>query len=285
MGGLWCSHPGPPSVPSRLDPGDSRLEGTYPTVGGCRLGCSPAGSSCGQGDSPCPAGTGGGTWLPNHPLLQGNRDLAMLAHVERERGEGLRAPLQGGGAALPAGVSSSLNSYPIRQQLSPQLPIDPGRVTMTGREVAQGCWPCRVLMVYPWWVVCRCSHSRWCSTCRPQCSHCRCHTAPGRAPRSPAAPRGTRQASLQHGGSLVTVRSVAVLGFCPQSCSWHGLSLHPVPVLCFHLPSHSTIMTSVTSLTPLPVSPSETSHSQYGVSAGSWSGEGKPFLWLQQHAV
>lgn len=35
-----------------------------------------------------------------------------------------------------------------------------------------------------------------------------------------------------------------MLGFCPQSCSWHGLSLHPVPVLCFHLLSHSTIMTS-----------------------------------------
>lgn len=231
------------------------------TVGGCRPSCSPAGSICGQGNSPCPAGRGGDTWLPDHPLLQGDRDLATLAHEERQRGEGLRAPLQGGGAALPTGVSSSLSSCPIGQQLSPQLPIAPRRVTVTRREVAQKSWPCRVLMVYPWWVVCRCGHSRWCSTCRPQCSHCRCHTAPGRAPRSPAAPWGTHQASLQHGGSLVTVRSVAVLGFCPQSRSWHGFSLRPVPVLHLHLPSQSSIMTPVTSLTPIPTSPSETSHS------------------------
>lgn len=113
-GALWRAHPGPPSAPSRLDPGGSRLEGTYPTVGGRRPSCSPAGSTSGHGDNPYPAGTGGGTCLPDHALLQGDRDLATLAHVEREMGEGLRAPLQGGGAALPAPLdSSSVRSFQL----------------------------------------------------------------------------------------------------------------------------------------------------------------------------
>lgn len=249
---MWCSCPGPPLSPPGWTQEGAGWRGLYSPVGGRRPSCSPAGSTSGQGDCPCPAGMGGGTWLPDHPLLQGDRDLAMLAHMER-RGEGLRAPLQGGGAAPPAGVSSSLSSCPIGQQLSPQLPIARRRVTVTGREGAQGSWSHRVPMVYPWWAVCRHDHSQWCSTCRPQCSHCQCHTAPGRAPRSPAALWGTRQASLQYGGSLVTGKRAAVLGFCPQSCSWCSLGLHPVPVLRLHLPSPSTTMTSVTILTPTPV--------------------------------
>lgn len=129
-GALWCSHPGSHSVPSRLGPGGSNC--VYLSVGGSRPGCSPAGSTSGQGDNPCPAGTGGGTWLPDHPLLQGDRDLATLADAERGRGEGLRVLLQDGGAALLAGTSFSLSSCPIGQQLGPQLPIAPGRVMVTG---------------------------------------------------------------------------------------------------------------------------------------------------------
>lgn len=88
----------------------------------------------------------------------------------------------------------------------------------------QGLAPPWHWRLYPRWVLCRCVRSRWSSISSPPGSRCRCHTAPGRAPGSPAAPRGTHRALLQDSVPEHHAQP------CPQ---WdHGLGAHPAPPSC-----------------------------------------------------
>lgn len=122
MGGLGVPHPGahwPPCFHFRLeplqgrdlhhapgcwDPGGGRLGGSYPTVGGHMPGRSPAGSTSGWVDNPCPAGTVGGTRLLGHHQSWGDRAQDALEHARRGRSEGPipagKLSLQGEGLSL-----------------------------------------------------------------------------------------------------------------------------------------------------------------------------------------
>lgn len=191
----------------------------------------------------------------------------------------------------PQGVSPSTSSCPMGTAAESLPPTSPPRRVMArgspgesrysqggagpgggdsawdgaGLRMWKGLGPTGHCWLYPQWVVCRRGHSRWCSTSQPRGSRHRCHTAPDRVPESPAAPRGTCQALLQHGGSLVTTRTAAAPASCfPQPLSWHGLGLQPAPIVASsfpcpaphpapHPPSQSPVLPSATSLTPTPV--------------------------------
>lgn len=262
MGAMGCSHPGPPSVPSRLDPlqGEScavpRAAGPQGLRGGLTL----------QRGTTGPAAALQAALLLGRtiPVLQaeeealgrlvtvshGGTEPGMCWHMWRDRevrGSPLgRAPLRAG---HPSGVSPLPGPAPWGQQLGPRTPTVPGRVLALARGAQPGTGhggdrgdlsPTGRWCFYPVWVVCRCVRSRWCSTWQPRGSRCRCHTAPGRVPGTPAAPRGTRRASQQHGGSLVTTGTAAVPGSCflqrrlalvPIVPPSHPLVLPPVPRL------------------------------------------------------
>lgn len=151
-----------------------------------------------------------------------------------------RAPLRGELLTRSCAMRTAAGSLHIhcpREGAGPGRGAQPG--TGQGGDMgglrATGRWWC-----YPRWVVCRCVHSRWCSTWQPQGSRCRCHRAPGRVPGTLAAPRGMCRASPQHGDSLLTTGTTAVPGSCfLQPCmplvpivpSSHPLVLSPVPRL------------------------------------------------------
>lgn len=203
---------------------------SYLAVGERMCDRSPAGSTSGWVDSPCPPGIGRGTHQPWW-LWQDRAPGALCMCRERERcGEPL---------ALAAATSPSPHWPPKGHSAPGQMGTGPaGRVLSQGGD--GGTWHGLCPMAqsfYLRWAVCRRGRSQWCSTSWPQDSQHRCHTDPGRGPGSLAAPRGTHRTSLQESSPehhspehhSPTVPMGAWLHWELVPCAWLRVAACPCP--------------------------------------------------------